>query len=75
MKKIALKQHSLDYLKLPPKTINYKNIAGPKGCRLSSLQDHDIIFDKYDLKIRKLDTPENLARFDEIDRLRKERNL
>lgn len=75
MKKIALKHNNLDYLKLPPKTINYKIIAGPPGVKLSSLQDHDIIFDKYDLKIRKLDSPENLARFDEIDRLRKERNL
>lgn len=75
MKKIASKPNNLEYLKLPPKTINYRIVASAPGVRLSSLQDHDIIFDKQDLKIRKLDTKENLARFDEIDRLRKERNL
>jgi hypothetical protein len=69
------KYTNLDYLKLPPKIINYRIVAGPPNAKLSILQDHDVIFDKYDLKIRKLDTPENLDRFDEIDRLRKERGL
>lgn len=73
--KTHLKCTNLDYLKLPPKTINYKIVAGPPDAKLSSIQDHDVIFDKYDLKIRKLDTKENLERFDEIDRLRKERSL
>lgn len=75
MKKIAQNQHNLDYLKLPPKIINYQIIAGPPNARLSSIQDHDVIFDKHDLKIRKLDTKENLDRFDEIDRRRKELNI
>lgn len=75
MKKIASKQKNLDYLQLPPKTINYRIVAGPPGARLSSLQDHDVIFDKYDLKMRKLDTSENLTRFDDINRLRKNKGL
>lgn len=73
--KIRLKYTNLDYLKLPPKIIHYKIVAGPPGERLSWIQDQDVILDKHDLKIRKLDTKENLDIFDEIDRQRKERNL
>lgn len=36
-----------------PKTIFWDVIA-PIGARLSILQDHDVIFDDYDMKIRQL---------------------
>ncbi len=82
MRKIASKTGNLDYLKLPPKRINWKIVARPSGAKLSSLQDHDIIFDKTDLRIRKIDTndcysqsEENLATFDAINEFRKERGL
>lgn len=35
-----------------PITIKYKIIAGNR--QLSMMEDHDIVFDKYDLKIRKI---------------------
>lgn len=44
----------LDYLKNEPYTIWWDIIAGPPGCKLNALQDHDLIFDDYDLQIRKL---------------------
>jgi hypothetical protein len=69
------KYTNLDYLQLPPKTLNWKVIAGPIQAELSRHQSYDSIFDKHDLKIRKIDTKGNLDRFDEIDRLRKERGL
>lgn len=47
------KYGSLAYLAAKPKIINWKVIS-PVGVRLSSLQDHDVVFDDYDLKIRKL---------------------
>lgn len=43
----------LDYLYNKPTTI-YWNVIAPKGYRLSVLEDHDLIYDDYDLKIRKL---------------------
>ena len=58
-----VKNYDLQYLENKPKKINYKIIAGPPGAKLSSLQDHDLIYDAQDLKIRKLDTPENLKHF------------
>jgi hypothetical protein len=75
MNKLAKKHDNLDYLQLPPKTLNWKVIAGPIEAELSKHQSYDLIFDKKDLKIRKMDTKDNLDRFDEIDRLRKERGL
>ena len=46
-----------NYWKYPkegfPKTIYYKIIAGNR--RLSILEETDIIFDEYDLKIRKIE--------------------
>lgn len=35
-----------------PKTIYWRVVAGNR--RLSVLEDHDLIFDDYDLKIRKM---------------------
>lgn len=47
---------NVDYWKEPeegyPKTIYWKVIAGNR--RLSVLEDHDIVFDDYDLKIRRI---------------------
>ena len=45
----------LDYLKNKPYNIWWKIYAGPPGYRLNALQDHDLIFDDYDLKIRKIE--------------------
>lgn len=43
----------LRYLELKPKTIYWKVVA-PNGYRLNPLQDHDLIYDDKDLKIRGL---------------------
>lgn len=57
---IIMRKHDLTYLNNKPYNIWWKVIAGPppkKGGRsspISALQDHDLIFDDYDLKIRKL---------------------
>lgn len=46
-----------DYWKYPekpyPKTI-WWDVVAPKGYKLNALMDHDIVFDDYDMKIRKL---------------------
>jgi hypothetical protein len=44
---------NLAYLELKPKIIHWKVVA-PLGAKLSVLQDHDLIYDDKDLKIRKL---------------------
>lgn len=49
----AVLHPNLHYLYNKPKTIYWKVIA-PKDYKLSVLEDHDLIFDDYDLKIRKL---------------------
>lgn len=36
-----------------PKTI-WWDVVVPKGAKLSIMQDHDIVFDDYDMKIRGL---------------------
>lgn len=36
-----------------PKTI-WWNVIAPQGAELSILQDHDVVFDHYDMKIRQL---------------------
>ena len=36
-----------------PKTIWWEVVA-PKGAELSMMQDHDVVFDDYDMKIRQL---------------------
>ena len=52
-----IKLEDYEYWKHPPKgypkTIWWNVIAGPSN--LSMLQDHDVIFDAYDLKIRKIE--------------------
>lgn len=40
-----------NYLLNKPKKINWKVIAGPE---LSAIQQYDLVFDDYDLKIRGL---------------------
>ena len=46
--------HKLAYLeKNKPKTI-WWTVVAPKGAKLTVLQDHDVIFDDYDLKIRQI---------------------
>lgn len=52
-KNTPLWAYSLRYLYNEPKTIKWKVIT-PEGAKLSVLQDHDLIFDDYDLKIRKI---------------------
>ena len=51
------KNEDYEYWKHPekgyPKTIWWNVLAGPNN--LSMLQDHDIVFDAYDLKIRKIE--------------------
>ena len=54
MFKHALFHPNLHYLYNTPKTIKWKIIAGPTGYELSSLQDHDLVFDEHDYKIRGL---------------------
>ena len=63
-RKIALKRtvmrykpitpKGLEYLNNKPKTIWWEIIAGPPGYKLNALQDHDLVFDKFDYKIRQL---------------------
>jgi hypothetical protein len=53
MLKNNTKYGNLNYLLNRPKTIWWKVVSPPEA-RLSILQDHDLIFDDYDLKIRKL---------------------
>ena len=53
MKKHNKLHGNLGYLNNIPKTIKWKVIF-PEGAELSSLQDHDLIFDDYDSKIRQL---------------------
>lgn len=48
-----MRKHDLTYLNNKPYTIWWKVIAGDPRT-ISVLQDHDLIFDDYDLKIRKL---------------------
>lgn len=48
-----LKNDNLDYLRNKPKTIRW-GVVAPKGAKLSVLQDHDLLFDKHDYKIRQL---------------------
>lgn len=50
---------NLNYLANKPKRLKWKVIAGD-GYSLDYYQSYDLIFDEYDLKIRKLDTKENL---------------
>jgi hypothetical protein len=51
---------SLEYLNNKPLKLKWKVIAGPPGVELSKYQEYDLIYDKRDLEIRKLDTTENL---------------
>jgi hypothetical protein len=60
MQNKGFKTAGLEYLKKKPKRLNWKVIAGPPGFELSSLQEYDLIFDEFDLRMRKLDTEENL---------------
>lgn len=46
-------KYDLNYLKNKPKTINWKVVAGNRG--LSFYEAYDLVFDVYDLKIRKLE--------------------
>jgi len=54
---IKNRRNMVDYWKFPeagfPRTIYWKIIAGNR--KLTVLEDHDLIFDNYDLKIRKID--------------------
>jgi hypothetical protein len=43
-----------NYLYGEKQVIWWKIIAGPPNRKLSVLEDHDVVFDDYDLKIRKL---------------------
>lgn len=43
----------LAYLNEKPLTV-YWQVVSPKGAHLTVLQDHDLIYDDYDCKIRKL---------------------
>lgn len=44
---------NLNYLQNKPWKIWWKAVA-PAGAKLSQLQEYDLIFDDYDLKIRKI---------------------
>lgn len=52
--KIPLKHANLAYLQNKPKYLRWKVVAGPPDYCLDYLQTYDLIFDDYDLKIRKL---------------------
>ena len=45
--------YRLEVKKPYPKTI-WWDVVAPKGAKLSILQDHDIVFDDYDMKMRQL---------------------
>jgi hypothetical protein len=45
--------HPLDYLNNKPEIV-WWDVVAPIGARLSVLQDHDLIYDEYDRRIRKL---------------------
>lgn len=47
-------KYDKSYLELKPYKIWWNIIAGPPGYKLDILQEYDLIFDDYDLKIRKL---------------------
>lgn len=49
-----MNKYNLDYLNNKPTTI-YWEVVAPKGAKLSVLQDHDLLFDDYDYKIRRID--------------------
>ena len=59
------KKYDLGYLNGKKRTIYWKIIAGPPGAKLSSLQNHDLILDDYDLKIRKMNANGNFQNFGE----------
>lgn len=50
--------NELDYLQRKPIKLIYKIVAGTEDIR--AIQLYDLIFDEYDLRIRKLDTVDNL---------------
>ena len=54
----------LDYLNNRPYRIWWRVIA-PKGAKLSILQENDLIYDDYDLRIRKIEIYEKKKTFDE----------
>ncbi len=70
---MSVKTHNLDYLQNRPKKLHWKVVAGPDN--LSFYQKYDLIFDLHDLKIRRMDTPENLKRWKELEELRRQKNL
>lgn len=47
-----MQKHDLRYLQNKPKIIRWKVVAGNR--QLSYYESYDLIFDKYDLQIRKL---------------------
>lgn len=49
---------NLQYLYKKPKTIWWEVIA-PKGAKLTVLQDHDLVFDQYDYKMRRIEWKDN----------------
>lgn len=63
---------NLQYLNNKQKRLNWKVVApayGKNGKKeLSYYEKYDLIYDEKDLKIRKLDTPENLKKLKEIDK-------
>lgn len=60
MKRKTLYDDNLRYLYSSPKKLNWKIVVGPPRYELSDIQKYDLIFDTRDLKIRQMDTKENL---------------
>lgn len=54
-----MKYNDLNYLKLKPKRIYWKVIAGPDD--LSEIQQSDLVYDAYDYKIRQLEFTPSIA--------------
>lgn len=59
------KSTELNYLRKPPIMLRYVVVAGPK---VEDIQLRDVIFDEYDLRIRKLDTQDNLIYLREVQK-------
>lgn len=47
-------EDNLRYLYNAPKIIRWKVVASAPRVKLSPLQQYDLVFDKYDLKIRQI---------------------
>lgn len=59
-------EENLNYLNRKPKKLKWKIIAGPPDVELDYYQSYDLIYDEKDLKLRKMDTEDNLKHFEKL---------